>query len=181
MARSDDRFLQRWSRRKQEGDAGKPDAEPGLSPADEVAALPVDAEEPVPEDLDLPDIDSLDKDSDYTAFLKEGVPEVLQRRALRKLWLSDPAIGYLDGLNDYDEDVGLLFKTFEGVVKTIFKVDEGMAADEGQEAEQASDKQTAEPERERDDAPSDAGQGEASLAESQVPEDDADADADTEI
>jgi hypothetical protein len=36
--------------------------------------------------------------------MREGVPEALRNRALRKLWLSDPVLANLDGLNDYDED-----------------------------------------------------------------------------
>ncbi len=54
--------------------------------------------------LDLPPIDSLDKDSDYTPFLADGVPEKLARAALRKMWMSDPAFGIRDGLDDYDEN-----------------------------------------------------------------------------
>ena len=53
---------------------------------------------------ELPDIDTLGKDSDYTPFLKDGVPNKLKRLALRKLWVSDPAFGIIDGLDDYAED-----------------------------------------------------------------------------
>ena len=69
-------------------------------------------------DLDLPDIESLDKDSDYTTFLREGVPEVLRNQALRKLWRSDPVLPCLDGLNDYDENFTLLFETAKEAVQT---------------------------------------------------------------
>ena len=53
---------------------------------------------------DLPDIESLNADADFTPFLKEGVPEKIKRLALRKLWSSDPAFGIIDGLDDYAED-----------------------------------------------------------------------------
>ena len=40
----------------------------------------------------LPPIESLGADSDYTVFLKKGVPEALRIAALRKAWVSDPFI-----------------------------------------------------------------------------------------
>jgi hypothetical protein len=40
----------------------------------------------------LPPIESLGPDSDYTVFLKKGVPEALRLAALRKAWMSDPFI-----------------------------------------------------------------------------------------
>jgi hypothetical protein len=40
----------------------------------------------------LPPLESLGPDSDYTAFLRKGVPEALKLAALRKAWMSDPFI-----------------------------------------------------------------------------------------
>ena len=40
----------------------------------------------------LPPLESLGPDSDYTVFLRKGVPEVLRLAALRKAWASDPFI-----------------------------------------------------------------------------------------
>ncbi len=107
MAGADDRFVKRWARRKHEGRHGK--AQPAAQPAGE-SASPESAKaspeaggaEGTP--AELPDIESLDKDSDYTVFLKDGVPEHLRLRALRKLWRSDPVLSFIDGLDDYDED-----------------------------------------------------------------------------
>jgi len=56
----------------------------------------------------LPPIDELTAESDYTGFLAKGVPEALTRAALRKLWLSDPVLANLDGLNNYDEDYNVV-------------------------------------------------------------------------
>lgn len=78
------------------GDAGQIDGAVTNTPAD-------DAEAPA-----LPDIESLNAESDYTGFLRKQVPEVLKRAALRKLWTSDPALACLDGLNDYDEDFNVI-------------------------------------------------------------------------
>ncbi len=50
------------------------------------------------------DFDSLNYKSDYTRFMKQGVPEAVRRRALRMLWQSNPILANIDGLNDYDED-----------------------------------------------------------------------------
>ncbi len=50
------------------------------------------------------DFDSLNYGSDYTQFMKKGVPEAIRKRALRKLWGSNPILANIDGLNDYDED-----------------------------------------------------------------------------
>ncbi|TCS63458.1 uncharacterized protein DUF3306 [Varunaivibrio sulfuroxidans] len=68
----------------------------------------------------LPDIDTLDRDSDYTPFLGEGVPRDLAQKALRKLWRSDPALSNLDGLNDYDDDYSAL-GIVEQIVETVFE------------------------------------------------------------
>ncbi len=57
---------------------------------------------------DLPPVDGLDKDSDYTPFLGDGVPEKLARAAMRKLWRSDPIFAFRDGLDDYDEDFSIM-------------------------------------------------------------------------
>jgi hypothetical protein len=99
--------LSRWSQRKLAARRGEtvPDEVPPVageaSPARAVTAPPeTTADEPLPE---LPSIDELTPESDYTVFLKKGVPAALTKAALRKLWTSDPVLANLDGLNDYDE------------------------------------------------------------------------------
>ncbi|HEY5642129.1 MAG TPA: DUF3306 domain-containing protein [Woeseiaceae bacterium] len=112
-------FLSRWSRRKamsRDGvDLPEPDveeapleqAEPGAlaeAPFADASdnALAETTSEPV-EAPALPPLDSLHEDSDYSAFLKAGVPPDLQRDALRKLFRS-PKFNVRDGLDDYDLD-----------------------------------------------------------------------------
>jgi hypothetical protein len=100
-ARTDEPFLERWSRRKQQAREGIEDD------------LPVPGDEPVPaggppqagaaEVPALPDIDSLGEDSDYSAFMAPGVDDSLRRQALRKLFQS-PKFNVCDGLDDYCED-----------------------------------------------------------------------------
>ena len=52
----------------------------------------------------LPDVETLGPGSDFKPFLREGVPEALQRAALRKLWRSNSVLANLDGLVDYADD-----------------------------------------------------------------------------
>ncbi len=64
----------------------------------------VDAPPPRPlSDADMPPVESLTAESDFTQFLAEGVSDALRRAALRKLFQL-PEFGVLDGLNEYDED-----------------------------------------------------------------------------
>jgi hypothetical protein len=101
--------LSRWSRRKLEADELAPaveesvqlDTEVGLSAVDSVAA-DVEAK-PVLTDADMPDIESLDEDSDFSGFMSEGVSDELRNLALRKLFQA-PVFNIRDGLDEYDED-----------------------------------------------------------------------------
>jgi len=155
---TDENFLGRWSRLKRRreteprprrgggaaprlGETGAP--EPTVTPEGTesvpeqvVAADPPDSKmsaagEPVAAE-DLPDVDSLDAESDYTGFLKPGVPEILRRKALRTLWRSNPVFANLDGLNDYDEDfsaVGIVAQE----VSSLYKVGKGIVDPEAEE------------------------------------------------
>lgn len=121
MADKDEAFLKRWSKLKQT-DADKA---PEIDEANAVAN--VDETEQATEDgspPELPDIESLDAESDFTGFLKDGVPEQLKRAALQKLWRSSPELAVLDGLNDYDEDYSIADAVVEKVV-SAYKAGEG--------------------------------------------------------
>ena len=78
----------------------------------------------------LPDIESLNETSDFTVFMKEGVPQALKRRALRKLWRVNPAFSFLDGMNEYDEDFTIVSSE---PVKTIYQVGKGMLGNRDEE------------------------------------------------
>lgn len=56
---------------------------------------------------DLPPIESLTKDSDFTPFFAQNVPDFLKRQAYKVLWRSSPFFNFQDGLDDYDEDLSL--------------------------------------------------------------------------
>ncbi len=54
--------------------------------------------------LDLPGIETLTAESDFTTFMRPGVPPQLRQRALRKLWSLDPQFANVDELGDYADD-----------------------------------------------------------------------------
>jgi hypothetical protein len=136
-------FLKRWSRLKSGDDAQAGDADIDAEAEEGVVAeTPGDGEAPAIDPADLPDVESLDKDSDYTVFMQEGVPDAVRNLALRKLFASNPALAVLDGLNDYDDDyskLGIVTQT----VKTAYKAGRGFLEDgdlvEIDEAEEIDD------------------------------------------
>lgn len=77
------------------------------------------------EELELPDPDTLKPGDDFTAFLRDAVPEHLRRRALRRLWRSNPVLANLDGLNDYDGDYTNAATDAPGL-KTAYRVGKGL-------------------------------------------------------
>ena len=83
----------------------------------------------------LPPMESLTKDSDFTPFLEEKVPEFIRRKALKLLWRSDPILANLDGLNDYDEDFNLIDKLINAATDSIYKVGKGMTGPDEDELE----------------------------------------------
>jgi len=96
-------FLSRWSRLKREG-AGQAAAEPEPEPE---PASPPPAEKTDAEILaehGLPDPDTLSPGDDVRGFMARAIPDRLRNRALRRLWLGNPALANLDGLVDYGED-----------------------------------------------------------------------------
>ena len=115
-----DGFFSRWSRLKREA----PVAEPVAAPVAEPLAVPV--AEPVPAPVaepvvstspltakvaeaefditTLPDIETATAETDFTAFLRKGVPEFLKRQALRRAWCLDPGIRDFVGPADYAWD-----------------------------------------------------------------------------
>ncbi|MHC2335395.1 DUF3306 domain-containing protein [Bradyrhizobium sp. USDA 4454] len=99
---SDEHFLARWSRRKQEAkpDYVEPASEQAFeasapAPADPAPAVPALAQ---PDLSNLPPIESIDAATDITAFLRKGIPLELSRAALRRAWSADPAIRDFVGL-----------------------------------------------------------------------------------
>lgn len=80
----------------------------------DVAAEETSEEELILTDEDMPAIETLNADSDYSGFLNKGVSPELRRKALQHLFRM-PKFNIRDGLNDYDED----YTYFEPLGDTI--------------------------------------------------------------
>ncbi|AML52013.1 DUF3306 domain-containing protein [Falsihalocynthiibacter arcticus] len=80
------------------------DAEKAAQEAAYQQTLAEKSDEEILQELDLPDPETLKLGDDFAAFMAQAVPEHLRKRALRKLWRSNPVLACVDGLNDYDDD-----------------------------------------------------------------------------
>lgn len=105
-----DDFLARWSRRKLEGRAAaheQPPKDAGqVSPRDAPAPQIVDDDTMTPEEIAaLPAIPDITLETDFTAFLRKGVPAALRNAALQRLWVLDPDIrDFVGDARDYAWD-----------------------------------------------------------------------------
>jgi len=126
--------LERWSRLKRNVPQEQ-DAPPVTEPVEELAAksdISPDAAQEAPEqtsleqspaeqspsepapkpgslDHTLPDPETLEAGSDFSAFMVPGVSGALRRRALKRLWATGN-YNVRDGLDDYDADYNQLLK-----------------------------------------------------------------------
>ena len=139
--------LRRWARRRREvareeevraaarrgaaPDDGKEVPEPGAD-----ATEPAGVEDRVLTDEDMPSLESLGENSDYSSFLSPGVSERLRRRALRRLFTS-AVFNVPDGLDDYDDD----FTSFEALGDIVTSDMRHQAEVEEERARQAQARQ----------------------------------------
>ena len=100
-------FMQRWSRRKI--DAKSEISEDSLeekNPATTISTETVVDDYKIEEyktDADMPPLERLTEESDFSGFLSPRVSEKLRKQALRKLFHL-PFMNVVDGLDDYAED-----------------------------------------------------------------------------
>lgn len=94
---NEENFLARWSRRKTAASAA-------TEQQTESITEPAQQEEEAVDPANLPPIDSLTADSDFTIFMKKGVPPGLRAAALRKLWLTEPSVVSYKPLVEYNWD-----------------------------------------------------------------------------
>src|SRR5437016_5435392 len=108
-------FVSRWSRLKRESESRrKRQTELSKSAALSGGAVtpPADEDEPVEtgthaptfDPTSLPSIDSITAGSDIRIFLQSGVPAKLTEAALRRAWVSDPAIRDFIGIAENQWD-----------------------------------------------------------------------------
>jgi hypothetical protein len=93
--------VSRWSRRKLAAQGGGPQSK-YLAAAETEASAQIQQENQ-PGDAQMPAVESLDAESDYSGFLSPKVSDELRRLALRKLFHS-ASFNVCDGLDDYAED-----------------------------------------------------------------------------
>lgn len=120
---TDDSIASRWSRRKQAVKDEALEAEKEVV-VEELQDEPEKSEAEVLAEFNLKDPDEMEAGDDFSAFMNSAIPQRLRNRALRKLWLSNPALANLDELLDYGED----FTNKGGVVEdivTAYKVGKG--------------------------------------------------------
>lgn len=138
-------FLARWSQRKdsariaetatpREKRGGAAPVLPEEAPDDQLPALITGDERPLTEEEQelvdgLPDIETLDAESDFTPFMQSKVPEFLRRRALQALWRTNPLLANVDGLVDYGGDFTDSAMVIEGM-QTAYRVGKGFMTDE---------------------------------------------------
>ena len=121
-----------WSRRKAAVEA-EAEAErlaiEAAAEAEETALLEAErankSDAELLEELGLPDPETLTQGDDFAAFMGKHIPEHLRRRALRRLWVSNPVLANLDGLLDHAEDFSDA-ATSAGTVASAYRVGRGM-------------------------------------------------------
>lgn len=155
----EDGFLSRWSARKR-GKAEEPEV--AAAPVEEAAPEPDLSEEDYLAEHELTDPDEMEKDDDFAAFMKTGVPEALKRRALRRLWTLNPVLANVDGLVEYGEDytdaatvVANLqtgYQVGKGFVKEVLEPEEEIAEADGAPEVNDGDTDLAEVEAEAEEA-----------------------------
>ncbi|MXQ06336.1 DUF3306 domain-containing protein [Alphaproteobacteria bacterium GH1-50] len=147
MSGDDDSLLSRWSKRKravaeEARVEEKPMPEAVGSDDAAVGAMPEPFEDE-PEDvvlarLGLPDPDTLGAGDDFSGFMRAGVPDLIRKRALRRLWRSNPVLANVDGLNDYDEDFNSPEETLK-ILKTAYQVGRGFLRPEPESTDSETD------------------------------------------
>ena len=151
---SDDHFLSRWSRRKTAAKAGPAVPAAAAVPAPAVTQLPAQTADVLPDKAgaQLPPIESLTPESDFSPFMQADVAEHLKRRALKTLF-QDPRFNVMDGLDVYIDDYSKPDPLPEGWLEKMNQVarlgeyrapEEEAAAEEVEPAEAAPAGTTAE-------------------------------------
>ncbi len=122
-------FVSRWSRRKQEvvNETAVEDLPEIVDGEEIIVDEPVDegtlAEQRLEKlnaltDEDMPDIETLNEDSDFSGFMSTGVSETLRKMALQKLF-QGKSYNIRDGLDEYDGD----YTSFEKLDPSIITCD----------------------------------------------------------
>jgi len=141
----DDRSF--WARRKA-GVAAEAEAAQAVLEAEAVAeqhaAYEDKSDAEILAELELPDPDTLRMGDDFTAFMSKAVPDRIRRRALRRLWRSNPVLANVDMLVDYGEDFTDSAMAVENI-QTAYQVGKGMLKHIEEMARKAEEQANPEP------------------------------------
>ncbi len=127
-------FLGRWSRRKalQQEEADQLTISEGAGQEDELPAVVEEEEAPALTDADMPPLETLGEDDNYSDFLSPEVSEKLRKVALRQLF-HGTGFNIRDGLDDYDEDF-TIFKPLGDIITADMRHREEMLERKAKEA-----------------------------------------------
>ena len=138
-----------WSRRKARVKAEEETAANTARRAEAEKALATRNDAEILDELDLPDPDTLNAGDDFRAFMREAVPDRLRRRALRRLWTSNPALANLDALVDYGEDytdsatvvanLQTAYQVGKGILRKVDQTADALSPPDAEPADLASD------------------------------------------
>ncbi len=120
MAVEKEGFASRWSRRKQEVDSAVDDiaVEEEIIIDEEMLAEQRLEKLNTLTDEDMPDVETLNEDSDFSGFMSTGVSETLRKMALQKLF-HGKSYNVRDGLDEYDGD----YTSFEKLDPSVITCD----------------------------------------------------------
>jgi hypothetical protein len=113
MAEEKEAFLNRWSRLKREVPAEKP------------------VETPKP---DLPSVDKLTPESDFSGFMHPKVEDALRRVALKKLFAGDPHFNVPDPFEPFSGDWTVAATIPDEMLKTLNQARTLLLSDEEKQA-----------------------------------------------
>jgi len=125
MAIEKEGFASRWSRRKQEvaNETAVEDLPEIVGDTEVIIDEETLAEQKLEKlnaltDEDMPDIETLNEDSDFSGFMSTGVSETLRKMALQKLF-HGKTYNIRDGLDEYDGD----YTSFEKLDPSVITCD----------------------------------------------------------
>ncbi len=161
-----------WSRRRAQVEAeqrAEREAQQQAEIAQAEAELEVKSDAEILQELGLDDPDTLQPGDDFSQFMAKAVPERLRKRALRRLWGSNPVLACVDGLNDYDLDYTNAATDAPGVT-TAYQVGKGMLEhilELARKAEEAALAEEQPLEHDEEGAPEQSGEAEEQVVQAQ--------------
>ena len=145
MSDPDEAFLGRWSRRKalKQGDVGLESTNEPKTNEQDLDQSGDESVDPPLTDEDMPPVESLGEDDDFSGFLSPEISEKLRKAALRKLF-HGAGFNVRDGLDDYDDDF-TVFEPLGDIVTADMRHQQEMLE---RKAREAAEKEAAEKEAE---------------------------------